>query len=97
MEPLDYLAPVVSTSTYLSQRPADEHARRRRDETVRRALRAHPVAAVAEAASLSPRAVADIVLGPQAASRADPQPPTVRSSPPWRLGFVPRRSGGPAV
>jgi anti-sigma factor RsiW len=69
---LDHLGPVVSATTYLREHPLDERARRRRDETVLRALRAHPVPTVAEAADLSPRAIAKVVLG---ATRERSAPP----------------------
>lgn len=59
---LDYLGPVASTAAYLRHHPGSEPARCRRDEAVRRAVRAHPLAAVAASAGLAPRAVAEIVL-----------------------------------
>jgi hypothetical protein len=59
---LDYLGPVASTSAYLRRSPASEAGRRRRDEAVRRAVRFHPLAVVAEAAGLSPGAVASILV-----------------------------------
>lgn len=68
--PLDYLGPVLSTTAYLREHPEDEHARRRRDESVRRALRAHPLSAVADATGLSTRVVAEIVLGAHATAGA---------------------------
>lgn len=68
---LDYLTPVIETTAILRRSPDNAHALRRRDEMVRRAARAHTLAAVAEAAELSPRATAEIVLsGPGA-----PAPP----------------------
>lgn len=91
--PLDYLGPVVSTTAYLREQPQDGHARRRRDEAVQRAVRIHPVAVVAEAAGLSPRCVAEIVVGAEV--RLGSRNASFRV--PWlqsrrlRFGYVPGR------
>jgi hypothetical protein len=91
--PLDYLGPIVSTTAYLRERPGNEHALRRRDETVRRAARVHHVSLVAKAAGLSPRAVAEIVVGTEAfaGSRKPSFPVPRRPSQTFRFGYVPRR------
>jgi hypothetical protein len=95
--PLDYLGPVVSTTAYLRERPEDEHARRRRDEAVQRATRVHPVSVVAQAAGLSRRGFAEIVVGAAVATESRNRSfrvPKLRSRS-LRFGYVLRR-GEPA-
>ena len=70
-EGLDYLTPVVETTAILRKSPGNEHALRRRDEMVRRAVRVHPLSKVADAAELSPRATAEIIVS----GRSTPAPP----------------------
>jgi hypothetical protein len=70
-EGLDYLTPVVEATAILRNVPDNEHALRRRDEMVRRAVRVHPLSVVAGVAELSPRATAEIVV----ASHSVPAPP----------------------
>jgi hypothetical protein len=90
---LDYLGPVISTTAYLREKPRDENARRRRDETVRRATRVHPLTVVADAADLSARSIAEIVVSAEAARKArKPSFRVPRLRPrSLRFGYVARR------
>jgi hypothetical protein len=59
--PLEHLRIVSETATYLEVAPKSAAARRRRDESVLRALRDHPPRAVAEAARISAAQLFEIV------------------------------------
>ena len=61
--PLEHLRIVSETATYLEVAPESAAARRRRDESVLRALRRHPPREVAEAARISAEQLFEIVAG----------------------------------
>ena len=73
--PLEHLRVVSETATYLEVAPKSAAARRRRDESVLRALRHHPPREVAETARISAEQLFEIVAA------SVPEPPRRRARP----------------